>query len=116
MDAYKILPGKPLDYGTVITVRGVYFSIFSRHATRIFLELFERQEDDAPFQTVELDPKTNRTGDTWHVFVQGLKPGALYLYRADGPFDPKSGFRFDAKQYLLTLGQKRSPKGRCSAT
>lgn len=101
MSAYKILSGKPLAEGTVVTVRGVYFSVFSRNATKVYLELFDNQEDDQPSQTIEFDPKTNRTGDTWHVFVQDLKPGALYLYRVDGPFKPESGFRFDSKQYLF---------------
>ena len=101
MDEYKILPGKPLQEGIVVTVRGVYFSIFSRNATEVFLELFEKPEDDKPFQTIEFDPKKNRTGDTWHVFVQGLQPGALYLYRVGGPFEPEKGHRFDSKQYLF---------------
>lgn len=101
MDTIRILPGKPLDTGTLVTSSGVYFSIFTRNATKVFLELFQNQEDATPFRTIELDPDTNRTGDIWHVYVQGLKAGALYLYRADGPFKPEKGLRFDKTQYLF---------------
>lgn len=107
MDSYKILPGKPLDDGTTVTSRGVNFSVFSRNATKIFLELFEKEDSSEPFQTIELSPETNRTGDIWHVFVQGLKAGALYLYRVDGPFSPTNGHRFDKTKYLF------DPKAKC---
>ena len=98
MDLLKVLPGKPLNEGTVVTSRGVNFSVFSRNASKIFLELFEFPDSEAPFQIIEFDSHANRTGDIWHVFVQGLKAGALYLYRADGPFKPESGLRFDKNQ------------------
>ncbi len=111
MDSIRILPGKPLDNGTQITARGVYFSVFSRHATKVFLELFETEESDRPYKTIELDPNINRTGDLWHVYVEGLRPGALYLYRADGPFEPKNGHRFDKNQYLFDPKAKAFSRG-----
>ena len=111
MDTIRILPGKPLDTGTLVTSSGVYFSIFTRNATKVFLELFQNQEDAKPFRTIELDPDTNRTGDIWHVYVQGLKAGALYLYRADGPFKPEKGLRFDKTQYLFDPKAKAFTSG-----
>ena len=33
--------------------------------------------------------------------MPGLKPGQIYGYRADGPFDPASGLRFDPTKVLL---------------
>ncbi len=107
MDSFRILPGKPISGGTSVTARGVNFSVFSRNATKIFLELFENEDSSEPFQTIELSPKTNKTGDIWHVFVEGLKAGALYLYRAEGPFNPSHGHRFDGKQHLF------DPKAKC---
>lgn len=101
MDSLRISAGKPLDEGTFVNSKGVNFSVFSRNATRVFLELFEREDSSEPFQTIELDPEKNRTGDIWHVFVHDLKPGALYLYRVDGPFNPSHGHRFDSTQYLF---------------
>ncbi|MBQ0050612.1 MAG: glycogen debranching protein GlgX [Treponema sp.] len=101
MSSIQTSSGKPLDDGTLVTKQGVYFSIFSRHATQVFLELFDSPDSAEPSHTIELDPHKNKTGDLWHVFVEGLKPGALYLYRADGPNQPEKGLRFDKTQYLF---------------
>jgi isoamylase len=43
----------------------------------------------------------NRTGDVWHVHVEGVGPGACYLYRVDGPYDPEEGHRFNPNKLLL---------------
>ncbi len=100
MDFTRILPGHPLDEGAVYIDGGVNFCVFSRNATAVYLELFKKSDDSAPWKTIELDPLTNKTGDLWHVFVAGIKPGALYLYRADGPFEPEKGHRFNKNNYL----------------
>lgn len=100
MDRLKILPGSPWDMGAIYTGTGVNFCVFSRNATAVYLELFKNPDDSAPFRTIEFNPQTNRTGDLWHVFILGLKPGALYLYRVDGPFDPQNGHRFNKKIFL----------------
>jgi glycogen operon protein len=63
--------------------------------------LFERPEDGEAAREIRLDPRQNRTGDIWHVFVEGLAVGALYLYRADGPFMPERGYRFNPHRALL---------------
>ncbi|MGL4986259.1 MAG: alpha-amylase family glycosyl hydrolase, partial [Treponemataceae bacterium] len=93
--------GHPLPIGININSNGVNFSVFSRNATKVFLEIFEKEEDEKPSLSIELDPKANRTGDLWHIHLQGLKPQALYLYRVDGPFDLKKGFRFNKNNYLI---------------
>ena len=111
MDAIRTLPGKPLQEGTVVTIRGVYFTVFSRNAKKVYLELFKTAADAKPYQTIELNPETNKTGDLWHVFVEGLKPGDLYLYRVEGPFAPSKGHRFDRQQYLFDPRAKAFSEG-----
>ncbi len=101
MDLIHTSAGRPLETGTMVTAKGVYFSVYSRNATAIFLELFSTPDAEKPAHTIELTSEKNRTGDMWHVFVEGLKPGALYLYRADGPNDISKGFRFNKNQYLF---------------
>lgn len=101
MDTLHTSAGKPLDSGTQVVENGVYFSVYSRNATAVYLEFFEFPYSEEPYQTIGLSPKQNRTGDIWHVFVEGLKAGALYLYRADGPDEPEKGFRFNKNQYLF---------------
>ena len=101
MDSIHVSAGKPMQLGTTVTPKGVYFTVFSRNAKKIFLELYSSAEDANPYHTIELSPETNRTGDLWHVFVEGLKVGDLYLYRVDGPFTPSRGHRFDKTQPLF---------------
>ena len=99
--ALQVTQGKPLPFGASVTEKGVNFSLFSRHATSIVLALFKNQDDSEPYFSYTLDPQKDRTGDIWHVFIEGLKPGTLYLYRADGPFAPEKGHRFNKNIYLL---------------
>jgi glycogen operon protein len=67
----------------------------------IILVLIESAKADSPFEELKLDNKKNRTGDIWHCHVRGLKAGALYLYRADGPYIPEKGFRFNKNKTLI---------------
>jgi isoamylase len=93
--------GVPLPFGTFESGEGVNFSLFSRHASRVRLELFDRAVDAAPARIIDLDPARNRTGDVWHVWVAGIRPGQLYAYRVDGPYLPKEGHRFNFHKLLL---------------
>lgn len=101
MERMNTLPGKPFPLGAEPCNEGVNFSVFSRNAEKVILNLYKDSKDTEPYAAVELEPETNRTGDIWHVFVPGLKPGALYLYQADGPFNPSEGHRFNVNQLLL---------------
>jgi isoamylase len=101
MDVSQVLQGKPMDPGAVIAAGGVNFTLFSRNATRVVLNLFDSPKAKAPQYSIELDPKKNRTGDMWHIFVKGLKAGALYLYQIDGPDNAAEGYRFDFNKYIL---------------
>jgi len=93
--------GVPLPLGTYTHGEGVNFAFFSRHASRVRLELFDRPEDATAARVIDLDPARNRTGDVWHVWVEGIRPGQLYAYRVDGPYQPKDGHRFNFNKLLL---------------
>jgi len=94
-------PGKPLPLGATLRERGVQFAIFSRHATAITLQLFAASDDRVPAAEISLDPRVNKTGDIWHIFVEGISAGQLYGYRADGPYRPRQGMRFNKHKLLL---------------
>jgi glycogen operon protein len=79
----------------------VNFALFSRHATRVRLELFDHPEDGTAARVIDLDPARNRTGDVWHVWIEGVPPGQLYGYRVDGPYQPEVGHRFNFHKLLL---------------
>lgn len=94
-------PGRPKPLGASVTPSGVQFAVFSRNATAVTLCLFETPFDSRPRLEIELDPHEHRTGDVWHILVEDVGPGALYLYRIDGPFEPSLGHRFNQNKYLV---------------
>ena len=100
---YNVLPGNLEQGGARSGPGGVNFCTFSRFATRIDLLLFDRPDAIQPFQTIELDPKVNRTFFFWHVLVEDLpEDGIYYAWRADGPCDTHTtGCRYDPSKVLL---------------
>jgi isoamylase len=93
--------GRSSPLGATPSPNGVNFSIFSRHATGVQLLLFNGVDDANAARVVRLDPALNRTYYYWHVFVPDVRPGQLYAYRVEGPFDPSTGMRFDQTKVLL---------------
>jgi isoamylase len=101
MPDIRVSPGKPLPFGATPNGRGTQFSVFSRHATSVSLLLFDDPQSASPVYDIELDPRMNRTGDVWHAQVDGVGPGAFYLFRVDGPYEPERGHRFNPNKLLL---------------
>jgi len=97
----EVRTGLPLPVGTYEYGGGVNFALFSRNASRVRLELFDLPADATPARLFDLDPTCNRTGDIWHVWVAGIRPGQLYAYRVDGPYRPLEGHRFNFHKLLL---------------
>jgi glycogen operon protein len=93
--------GVPLPLGPYARGKGVNFAFLSRHASRVRLELFDHPEEATAARGIDLDPARNRTGDVWHVWIEGIRPGQLYAYRVDGPYQPKDGHRFNFNKLLL---------------
>jgi glycogen operon protein len=79
---FEVGAGRPQPYGVSRLAEGINFAIFSRHATTVSLSLFRPGDPDPVFE-LPLDPAANRTGDIWHILVQGLVPGFEYGYRMD---------------------------------
>ncbi len=96
-----VRPGSPLPLGVQELAGGVNFALFSHTATQVRLELFDHPDDEAPARVVELDPVRNHTDDVWHVWVAGIRSGQLYAYRVDGPYEPRTGLRFNVNRLLL---------------
>jgi isoamylase len=93
--------GRSSPLGATVVEGGVNFSLFSRSAKGMELLFFDRVDDARPERVIHLDPSTNRSYHYWHVFVPGVQPGQIYGYRAEGPFDPANGMRFDPSKVLL---------------
>lgn len=90
--------GRPSPLGATWDGRGVNFAVFSEHATQIQVCLFDAPDAPTPSQTIDLPQQTDFV---WHGYVPGLKPGQLYGFRADGPYDPSRGLRFNKHKLLL---------------
>ncbi len=85
----------------ILKDEGTQFALFSRHGTAVSLLLFDSPQSGNASAEIELDPHLNRTGDIWHIFVHSVAPGQLYLWRVDGPYEPKMGHRFNRNKLLL---------------
>ena len=89
-------PGRPFPLGATFDGEGVNFAVFSDHATRMILCLF----DENGFEHINIDlPECD--GGIWHGHVPGLRPGQHYGYRAHGPYRPDEGHRFNPHKLLL---------------
>ncbi|BAZ47625.1 glycogen debranching enzyme GlgX [Nostoc sp. NIES-4103] len=99
---YQTEPGCPHPLGATPDKDGVNFSIFSEHATSIELLLFDSNDAPEPIQIIQLNSRKNKTFYYWHIYVKGLKAGAHYAYRADGPEHlHKAEHRFSKNKILL---------------
>ncbi|WP_434427466.1 glycogen debranching protein GlgX [Nannocystis pusilla] len=92
-----IWPGRPDPLGANADADGVNFALFSETATRVFLCLFDAPHRP-PRETLELP---ERTGRIFHGYVPGLRPGQLYGYRVDGPYEPHAGLRHNPHKLVL---------------
>jgi len=101
LETGTVRSGRPLPLGVELRDGGANFAVFSRHATQVWIEFYEDASDAEPQELIGLDPEANRTGDIWHVWVQGIQPGQLYGYRVDGPYDPERGHRFNPHKLLI---------------
>ena len=94
-DDFQVWPGEPYPLGANYNGQGVNFSLFSENATAVELCLF----DDSGAETrIKIN---ERTHNSWHVFIPGIKPGQLYGYRVYGPYEPENGHRFNPNKVLL---------------
>ena len=100
-EVQAVRSGAPLPLGAHMRGNGVNFAIFSRHATGVRLDLFDRAEDTAPARSIILDAARNKTGDIWHVWLEGIQPGQLYGFRVAGPYAPHDGHRFNPNKLVL---------------
>jgi glycogen operon protein len=90
-------PGRPYPLGATWDGAGVNFALFSAHAERVDLCVFDARgrREIARYTLPEY------TDEVWHGYLPGLRPGALYGYRVYGPYDPANGHRFNHHKLLL---------------
>jgi isoamylase len=96
--AVLLTPGHASPLGATYDGRGTNFAVWSSCATRVELCLFESPNDAAETVRVFLP---GRTGNVWHGYAEGVRPGQLYGFRVHGPWDPERGHRCNAAELLF---------------
>jgi glycogen operon protein len=99
---YEITAGRSQPIGATADATGVNFSIYSELATAVELLFFGSELAAEPEHVVMLDAEINKSFHFWHCHVRGVRPGQLYAYRIDGPWDPDGrGLRFNRSKVLI---------------
>jgi glycogen operon protein len=91
----EVWPGRPFPLGATCDGAGTNFALFSEHADRVELCLFD---EDGQERRIEL---TARRALNWHCYLPGVGPGQRYGYRVHGPYAPHEGDRFNAAKLLI---------------
>jgi len=94
----KIRPGTPYPLGATWDGVGVNFAIFSEHATKVELCLFDSPKAAQESHRIVLPEHTDMV---WHVYLPDARPGQLYGYRVHGPYEPLAGHRFNPAKVVL---------------
>ncbi|HEY1869274.1 MAG TPA: glycogen debranching protein GlgX [Candidatus Cybelea sp.] len=92
-----MLPGRPYPLGATWNGAGVNFALFSEHAEKVELCVF----DPRGRREVQRVVLPEYTDSVWHGYLPDARPGLLYGYRVYGPYDPANGHRFNPHKLLL---------------
>ena len=94
---FRLAEGKPYPLGATWTGLGVNFALFSAHASKVELCIFD-ERGEQEIGRVELPEYTD---EVWHGFLPDARPGTSYGYRVHGPYEPEAGHRFNPSKLLL---------------
>ena len=95
--------GSPYPLGAASDGLGINFSVFSAHAERVDLCLF----DPSGRREIARLALPEFTDEIWHGYLPNARAGLIYGYRAHGPYQPQAGHRFNPHKLLL------DPYARC---
>jgi glycogen debranching enzyme GlgX len=84
-------------FGATVTSSGVNFAVFSQHAQRIEVCVF----DTSGTRELKRYALHGPTDGVFHGHLPGVADGLVYGYRAHGPYAPEQGHRFNANKLLL---------------
>jgi glycogen operon protein len=93
----RLKEGLPHPLGATWDGHGTNFALFSAHATKVEICLFDRsgrRETDR----IELPEYTDQI---FHGYLPDVGPATFYGYRVHGPYEPDAGHRFNPNKLLL---------------
>jgi isoamylase len=93
----------PLGVSVAEAEQAYNFALYSKHAKRVRLLLYSRQDPINPSHTVDLDWRINKSGRVWHCRMPAeiVDQASYYAYQVDGPREPWNGHRFEFEKILL---------------
>src|SRR5437870_12091257 len=94
----RVWPGRSYPLGATWDGAGVNFALFSEHATKVELCLFDASEATSEAHRIALPEQTDQV---WHAYLPDVQPDQLYGYRVYGPYEPAQGHRFNPNKVLL---------------
>ncbi|MBL8796620.1 MAG: glycogen debranching protein GlgX [Planctomycetia bacterium] len=94
----RVWPGRPYPLGATWDGAGVNFALFSEHATKVELCLFDAAEATGESLRIVMPEQTDQV---WHAYLPDVQPEQLYGYRVHGPYDPAQGQRFNPNKVVL---------------
>ncbi len=97
MASPRVWPGTPYPLGATWDGRGVNFALFSAHAEKVELCLFDPTGHQEQARIV----LPEYTDEVWHGYLPEARPDLLYGYRVYGPYDPPNGLRFNHNKLLI---------------
>ena len=92
-----VWPGRPYPLGSTWDGEGVNFALYSEHAEKVELCLFDGP-GKRELLRVALPEQTDMV---WHGYLPEARPGQVYGYRVYGPYAPEQGHRFNHHKLLL---------------
>ncbi len=92
-----VWPGAPYPLGATWDGEGVNFALFSEHAEKVELCLFDHR-GRREIERIEMPEQTDQV---WHCYLPEARPGLVYGYRVHGPYEPTKGHRFNPNKLLL---------------
>jgi len=92
-----VWPGKPYPLGSTWDGKGVNLALFSEHAEKVELCLFDAKGR----HEIQRIPICEQTDLIWHCYLPEARPGLLYGYRVYGPYVPAQGIRFNHHKLLI---------------
>jgi glycogen operon protein len=97
MAPLTIWPGRPDPLGATWDGHGTNFAVYSQHAVRVELCLF----DDVYGKEADRIAMPEQTRNVWHVYINDIGPGQLYGFRVQGRYAPREGIRFNPNKLVI---------------
>src|SRR5687768_13619843 len=93
-ETMSVWPGRNYPLGATWSAESTNFAVHAPRATAVWVCLFD--DDGAEVRHA----LTEYTLGAWHGALPDVEPGTLYGFRAEGPWDPARGLRFNSAKLL----------------